>query len=375
VTVRLDDFSWSESGTDGEAGEGDRLRFVDEVVGGQDDDVLIGDSGANVFHGGPGDDVLDGAYGEDRLFGGDGADDLTGGGSVDVLDAGSGDDAVDAWDSLGDARVDCADGDDLLRADNALDLPASTGCETVAPGFETLPGLSGGANVGSPLTYVAAQISGSPSSVVLQWLWCEPATEACTPIPGASAATYTPTPADLGRHLALQVTVANAAGVRVARSGITRAVRSPIPARFPPPGTAPAVPPPPPPPPPPSAAPAPLAVASVARSGMARLLRGRSSRTVDLGRTASCPAGPSACTVRVEATSTRRGRSVRAGRGAHRIAAGRSARLRLTLTKGARSQLASARRLRLTVVVTSSRGAARSKITRMTVTLRLPRGT
>jgi hypothetical protein len=53
VTVRLDDFSWSESGADGEAGEGDRLRFVDEVVGGQDDDVLIGDSGANVFHGGP----------------------------------------------------------------------------------------------------------------------------------------------------------------------------------------------------------------------------------------------------------------------------------------------------------------------------------
>jgi hypothetical protein len=342
VSVRLDDLFPGGPGSDGEAGEGDQLRFVEDVLGGHDDDVLIGDSGPNTIDGGPGDDVLHGAHGEDRLFGRDGDDELTGGGSVDLLDAGSGDDAVDAWDLLADARVDCAGGDDTLRADNALDLPISAGCETVAPAFETLPWVSGGANVGSPLTYMPAQISGSPSSLVLQWLWCEPASGSCTPIPGAGAATYTPTPADLGRHLALDVTAANAAGVVSFRTAISRVIRSPFPPNFRRPGTTPAVSPPPPAPPPlPSATPAPL-VASVARSGIARLLRGRSSRTVDLGRTASCPAGAGACMVRVEATMRRGSRTLSAGRRAHRIAAGRSARLRITLTTSARRQLARA---------------------------------
>jgi hypothetical protein len=54
-------------GVGGEAGERDRLRSIEDAVGGARDDVLIGDDGANSLLGGDGDDVILGLGGNDRL--------------------------------------------------------------------------------------------------------------------------------------------------------------------------------------------------------------------------------------------------------------------------------------------------------------------
>ncbi len=71
---------------DGAAGEGDDIRDdVESLVGGQGDDVLIGDAHAN---------RLNGYAGRDVLRGGDGADELLGWGDGDELDGGRGPDRV-----------------------------------------------------------------------------------------------------------------------------------------------------------------------------------------------------------------------------------------------------------------------------------------
>ena len=62
-----------------QAGEGDRLGSIEDVVGGSGDDVLIGDGRQNFLFGGAGRDRLVGNAGVDWLFGEAGADSLTGG--------------------------------------------------------------------------------------------------------------------------------------------------------------------------------------------------------------------------------------------------------------------------------------------------------
>ena len=93
----------SDPGPDGQAGEGDVLRAVENAFGGAAGDTLGGDSGRNFFIGNGGDDAMVGAGGKDRLYGGSGADlalglsgrdSLSGGTGRDVLDGGDGDDEL-----------------------------------------------------------------------------------------------------------------------------------------------------------------------------------------------------------------------------------------------------------------------------------------
>jgi Ca2+-binding RTX toxin-like protein len=142
--------------------ERDRLRSIEQVEGGDGDDVLRGGSGPNLLQGLGGDDVLDGRGGDDvlagsdgsdakgppdrdllrggpgrdtlygdagpdRLLGQDGADRLIGGAGIDLYDAGPGADAVYAADGHGET-VHCGTGDDRLRADRS-DRP--TACEAM----------------------------------------------------------------------------------------------------------------------------------------------------------------------------------------------------------------------------------------------------
>lgn len=94
----------------GEQGERDRLENVENVQGGDGDDVISGDTHPNRLRGANGNDRLAGAGGDDELIGGAGADRLRGG---------SGDDRLGVSDSTGhrpqpaDSAV-CGPGRDIV---------------------------------------------------------------------------------------------------------------------------------------------------------------------------------------------------------------------------------------------------------------------
>ncbi|MBL4720159.1 MAG: hypothetical protein JKY20_03380, partial [Alphaproteobacteria bacterium] len=88
----------------------DTLIGIEEVIGGTNDDFLVGSAG---------DDYLDGGAGEDHVFGDAGDDDLNGSGGDDRVFGGQGDDVLGGQDGndliLGDA------GNDLLFGDEGAD--------------------------------------------------------------------------------------------------------------------------------------------------------------------------------------------------------------------------------------------------------------
>ncbi|MEP4196742.1 MAG: tandem-95 repeat protein [Aliishimia sp.] len=89
------------------SGQGiDTFVSVENVVGTDFDDRLVGDGADNTLDGGNGDDVLIGNGGNDTLFGRDGDDTLNGTGGNDVLNGGFGDDVL-----LGLGGADALDGD------------------------------------------------------------------------------------------------------------------------------------------------------------------------------------------------------------------------------------------------------------------------
>lgn len=63
--------------------QGDKLRSIEDVIGSEYGDVLLGNYKANLLEGGSGDDVLSGGVGNDVLSGGVGRDILTGGSGRD----------------------------------------------------------------------------------------------------------------------------------------------------------------------------------------------------------------------------------------------------------------------------------------------------
>ncbi len=91
VTVTIGDTQ-----LDGEPGEGDRVHAdIENVMGGQGPDVLVGNTANNDLDGRGGDDELYGGAGADRLFGMAGKDILVGDGGNDSLWGGQQDDFLD----------------------------------------------------------------------------------------------------------------------------------------------------------------------------------------------------------------------------------------------------------------------------------------
>jgi subtilisin len=94
------------------------------------------------------------------------------------------------------------------------------------PANTAYPTVSGRAAAGGTLTGTNGSWSGTaPITYTYAWLRCTTlAVASCTAIPGATAATYAPVSADVGRYLRFQVTAANARGAASMRSTATAAV-------------------------------------------------------------------------------------------------------------------------------------------------------
>ncbi|CAO4163445.1 DUF642 domain-containing protein [Methylorubrum populi] len=96
VTVDLSVNANSQTRAWGGFSTGDIILNVENVVGSNYADLLIGDSGNNVLDGGNGNDTLRGGAGNDILFGGVGNDTLIGGAGADALIGGDGIDTA-SW--------------------------------------------------------------------------------------------------------------------------------------------------------------------------------------------------------------------------------------------------------------------------------------
>lgn len=103
----------------GKSWRDERLSSIENAIGSDHADVLLGDrhdnslrgmAGDDRIDGKGGDDILDGGAGDDRLAGGRGQDHLSGGDGADRLLGGSGND-----------RLDGGDGSNVLRGSNGAD--------------------------------------------------------------------------------------------------------------------------------------------------------------------------------------------------------------------------------------------------------------
>ena len=128
------------------SGDGD-----DRLEGGNGNDSLSGDAGDDTLIGGSGDDDLSGGEGNDRLEGGSGDDGLSGGEGDDRLEGGSGNDSL-AGDAGNDTLIggdqndtlNGGSGDDRLEGGNGNDsLSSGAGDDTLIGGSGD-DGLSGG---------------------------------------------------------------------------------------------------------------------------------------------------------------------------------------------------------------------------------------
>jgi hypothetical protein len=150
-------------GGQGESGENDVLRHVEDVEGTNHDDALTGTAVANDLQGDGGHDRIDGLGGDDRVWGQAGTDVLTAGRGDDIVIAegggsahagpgsdqiegsgdlfgGTGDDAFDA----GPGRAVCEAGDDGVTVSHHVGPSIDPSCEGVIVG--------GGLGVALPIT-------------------------------------------------------------------------------------------------------------------------------------------------------------------------------------------------------------------------------
>jgi Ca2+-binding RTX toxin-like protein len=85
----------AQQGANAGAAAGDRYTEVEQLVGSDYADTILGDAAANTLDGGDGNDLLSGYAGGDVLMGGFGDDTLSGGGGNDTLVGGAGSDSVE----------------------------------------------------------------------------------------------------------------------------------------------------------------------------------------------------------------------------------------------------------------------------------------
>jgi Ca2+-binding RTX toxin-like protein len=96
----------------------DTLKNIENIVGSDYDDVLIGNGKDNVITGSKGDDILIGNGGADTLNGGEDKDTLIGGEGIDNLNGGTGDDRL--FGGRGNDIIDGGADNDTVHYDDSL---------------------------------------------------------------------------------------------------------------------------------------------------------------------------------------------------------------------------------------------------------------
>ena len=246
-----------------------------------------------------------------------------------------------------------------------------------APKNTAVPTLSGSATVGSLLTAAPGSWDGTPTiAFAYQWLRCDAAGTACTPIVGATAASYTVAEADATRTLRARVIASNAGGVTSADSGATAAVPVPTPAQ--PPAT-----------PPPGVTPPPVITPPVvgkkdrkAPVVQLKLAAGANLRSgAKLLVKVTCPKSEKSCTgsvvLRGDVLSLTKAfrRGVRLASARFKLKGGKAATLRLVLAAPAQRTLNSLGKLRAELRATAVDAAGNKGLAKARITLRRPRNT
>jgi Ca2+-binding RTX toxin-like protein len=110
------DISNSGKTNDGAPGEGDKVMAdIENVFGGNGDDLIIGNAASNLISGGGGNDTLEGGDGNDKLIGGRGNDTLLGQGGINLYSIA--DQTRDDFD--GNANTSFVSGDALIDFNTA----------------------------------------------------------------------------------------------------------------------------------------------------------------------------------------------------------------------------------------------------------------
>lgn len=105
---------------------------------------------------------------------------------------------------------------------------AAAAAATGAPTSVSPPTASGIAQQGQTLTAVSGRWTGSPTSFSYQWLQCDAAGSACSPIAGATGKSYVPAPGDVGHALRASETAGDSEGSSApAASAATIAIAPP----------------------------------------------------------------------------------------------------------------------------------------------------
>ena len=124
---------------------GDTLSSIENLIGSDFHDVLIGDAGANTLSGGAGNDRLEGGAGNDNLIGSSGDDILIGGAGADAFQGGDGSDTVDYSTSTSGVGINLATRSGVggdAEGDSFFDIENVTGS-----GHDDILAGNGAANV------------------------------------------------------------------------------------------------------------------------------------------------------------------------------------------------------------------------------------
>ena len=132
---------FTDAGVEGIVGisETDTLLNIENVVGSNDADEIVGDGNSNTLEGLDGNDSLLGGGGSDILIGGDGDDFLQGGGGSDVIEGGDGFDTISFADINADVTV-------TLNADGTGSAEYIVNGNTVVDTFSGIEAVVGSGN-------------------------------------------------------------------------------------------------------------------------------------------------------------------------------------------------------------------------------------
>jgi GH25 family lysozyme M1 (1,4-beta-N-acetylmuramidase) len=107
---------------------------------------------------------------------------------------------------------------------------AAGGTTAASPAVTTAPTVTGTPVVGQSLSSSVGAWTGAPSSFAYQWRRCSATGDQCVAIVGATAATYTLTPDDIGATVSLVVTATGKGGSTAAPAAVTPVVAAaPVP--------------------------------------------------------------------------------------------------------------------------------------------------